>query len=223
MTRTVLPEGAIAVPYDRSECEGEFGWLWTAAHRGEPARWHLVSTWLPDGIDAEPVIRFHDAGDGHPLDEDAAETWAGCPYLTCPVPPSGPRAGLEAQLRLPGGGTVTLTHAAPGPEADRLAREAVALLRDGTGAALTQARAACRAARDEMYRTLQDDLEASAPMADGVPQLAGLDAEDIGWLGNRARVIAGLEAVIGRDLPVGAPDWLAGQLDWLIRDGEVEL
>lgn len=90
MTTWTQPKGAIAVPYTPDDYFGEFGWIWTNAHRGDPAEWHLVSTHLPDGKDAEPVIIFHAADGAHPLDEDLADTWGGCPYLPMVEPKGAP-------------------------------------------------------------------------------------------------------------------------------------
>lgn len=84
----------ITTGYEPDQCINEFGWLWADIDsRGR--RWWLVATRLPDGIDAEPFIRFIDPSD-HPEDdfEEHAENYAGRPYLPLSSPACVPGDNL---------------------------------------------------------------------------------------------------------------------------------
>jgi hypothetical protein len=90
----------ISTPYDPDDCIDSYGWLWTHFHKGEPSEWHLVSTHLPDGIDADPQIVFHNKSGDEPLDVDAADgpTTSRPDCLTTPKKPrtfSGRGASLQ--------------------------------------------------------------------------------------------------------------------------------
>jgi hypothetical protein len=115
----------ISTPYDPDDCIDSYGWLWTHFHKGEPSEWHLVSTHLPDGIDAHPQIVFHDKSGDEPLDVDAADTWKGAPYIPLNAPACGPRAGALVVVHLPRGATVSTSHEDGGADAEALTKAAL--------------------------------------------------------------------------------------------------
>jgi len=101
------PWKAISTPYNPDDCLGSYGWLWRHEFKGEASEWHLVSTCLPDGIDAEPSIIFYDAKDEEPRDVDLADTWAGSPYIPLNAPACGPHSGALVVVHLPSGASIS--------------------------------------------------------------------------------------------------------------------
>lgn len=123
------PPLSIATPYSPDNCHDEFGWLWMRWHKDEAPDWHLVSTHLPDGIDAEPVIVFHSASGEEHVDVDAADTWAGSPYLPLSAPPCSAQAGAMVIVRLPNGASISFTHEDRDEGAKAMTEAAMAAMR----------------------------------------------------------------------------------------------
>lgn len=119
---------AISTPYNPGDCFGTYGWLWMHWYKGEPSEWHLVSTYLPDGIDAEPFIVFHDASDEHPRDVDLADTWAGLPYIPLSTPACIPHSGALVVVHLPAGACISVSHEDASPDAEALTNAVLRLV-----------------------------------------------------------------------------------------------
>lgn len=111
---------AISTPYKPDDCLGTYGWLWMHWFKDEPSDWHLVSTYLQDGIDAEPFIVFHDASDEHPRDVDSADTWAGLPYIPLSAPACVPHSGALVVVHLPDGASISVSHEDASADAEAL-------------------------------------------------------------------------------------------------------
>jgi hypothetical protein len=104
----------ITMPYTPEDHVDTFGWLWMRPHKGEAASWHLVET-CTDRLDPETIcICFYGT---NAYRNEAADTWAGLPYMPCTPPKCEPGTVAMLTTHLPGGSSVTLTSCNPRGEA----------------------------------------------------------------------------------------------------------
>lgn len=118
------PALSIAAPYYPKLEIGKFGWLWCPEEITETKdEWVLIYTeQLPNGM---TILRAADDGSKNTF---SAAQFAGLPYLQVLPPPCMPGAAFMATLHVPGGHRTVFAINEPGPLADRVRGQFVALV-----------------------------------------------------------------------------------------------
>jgi hypothetical protein len=100
-------------PYKPEESIGEWGWLW----HSPSGEWNLAFTFEHDD---ELFANLYVMGEAcrEPMACLRAQGQRNSRYLPLAAPACGPRAAVLVTARLPGGGTLSISHDDPGPEAD---------------------------------------------------------------------------------------------------------